>query len=400
MLSRNFLLQVTLASLAVAAILGIVSVLIAASDVGSCMVGSALLTAAAAGLLIPLSALARNKSWRRAGILSVLLLLGQYLLILASIWWHQLEAWNPGLSTHDVQIRFLLTAVALLPTGLMAAISLRGLATSLTSLAGWIAAVSAGLTLMAWGVAIWGDLVWQRFPFPEEHWAETGLVLGAFGALAAGCTVGLRLTLSSTIRWLGVAAAVLGVTMALGSIWLVPAHHETLFVAVTAVAVAISIANPLCIPTAAGATLAVRRLTVAALIAAAALTVLTTYLKQDVFVQLDLVPRLTLACGIAATCGVMATVILLRLNQLPALDLRAEAPVFTNITVACPRCRRKNRIALGEDRCQRCGLIIRVSVQQPRCPKCGYLLYAAQSNQCPDCGQPLAAAPAVPTDAG
>ncbi len=72
------------------------------------------------------------------------------------------------------------------------------------------------------------------------------------------------------------------------------------------------------------------------------------------------------------------------------VELAADVPELREITVICPRCRRKERIGLGDSACPSCGLRISIRIEEPSCPECGYLLYGLTSERCPECGTAIA----------
>jgi hypothetical protein len=101
-------------------------------------------------------------------------------------------------------------------------------------------------------------------------------------------------------------------------------------------------------------------------------------------VSSDFLGRLAAAAGIVTGCGTMALVVLARLNR--KVDYEPLSPELTHITVACPRCGKKQSVCLGDSVCVGCKLRISIQIEEPRCPQCGYLLYGLPSGRCPECG--------------
>ncbi|MHC4141142.1 MAG: hypothetical protein ACYSUF_04405 [Planctomycetota bacterium] len=94
--------------------------------------------------------------------------------------------------------------------------------------------------------------------------------------------------------------------------------------------------------------------------------------------------RLTTASAILTSCGALALAVLARLNR--RVDFESLTRAFADITVVCPRCRKKQSIGLGGAACKFCSLRIEVQVEEPVCRECGYLLYQLTSDVCPECG--------------
>jgi len=105
---------------------------------------------------------------------------------------------------------------------------------------------------------------------------------------------------------------------------------------------------------------------VGAAIATAALTdlIVANQELEAVTLNADLLDRLTTAAGIAAGCGSMALLVLARMSH--GVDLEKPASEFDQMNVACPRCQKRQQIALGASSCAGCGLLIAIRVEEPR----------------------------------
>jgi hypothetical protein len=68
------------------------------------------------------------------------------------------------------------------------------------------------------------------------------------------------------------------------------------------------------------------------------------------------------------------------------IDYESFSTAPVQITVICPRCRKKHTLPLGQTACPTCELRIHTRIEEPRCPNCGYLLYGLKSDRCPECG--------------
>jgi len=91
------------------------------------------------------------------------------------------------------------------------------------------------------------------------------------------------------------------------------------------------------------------------------------------------------ASGILAGCGTLALVVLAALNR--RIDYEPGSKEMLSLFLACPRCGKKQNVAIGEARCVACDLRISTRIEEPRCRKCGYLLYKLTSDRCPECGE-------------
>jgi ssDNA-binding Zn-finger/Zn-ribbon topoisomerase 1 len=89
----------------------------------------------------------------------------------------------------------------------------------------------------------------------------------------------------------------------------------------------------------------------------------------------------------------MALLVLTRLNR--RVDFEPASPELSEMTVVCPRCRRKQAVPIGNSACEACGLRISIRIEDPRCPQCEYLLYGLTSDRCPECGTLIGAQPSA-----
>ncbi|MCH7606667.1 MAG: glycine--tRNA ligase [Chloroflexi bacterium] len=101
----------------------------------------------------------------------------------------------------------------------------------------------------------------------------------------------------------------------------------------------------------------------------------------------DIVGRVAAAGGIVAGCGTLALGVLARMNR--KVEFEPFSPELSEITVVCPRCRKKQPIRIGDSACAACELRISIRIEEPRCPQCDYLLYGLTSDRCPECGGEL-----------
>jgi hypothetical protein len=113
----------------------------------------------------------------------------------------------------------------------------------------------------------------------------------------------------------------------------------------------------------------------------------------DIPGDLNLLGRVATATGIVAASGAMGLIVLARMHR--KVELATDLQELSEITVICPRCRRKARIELGDSACPSCELRISIRIEEPSCATCGYLLYGLTSERCPECGTAIARSGAV-----
>jgi len=235
----------------------------------------------------------------------------------------------------------------------------------------------SGLVLLFFMLAIWLPGQW----WSHDEWWETGGAIGAFGLLAAMCLIGR----GHHWRWLGVAASVVGCAMALVGIWLKPDSPEEAFTIVTSIALVAAHANLVVrAPLKPGQHWLGWATIGAGIVTAAFVDALVCVQAHDIDSTLG---RLAGAAGVLTGCGSLALLVLARLNR--AVDLEPGSIDMVEMTVICPRCRKKQTVPIGDGRCGACDLRINIRVEEPRCRQCGYLLYKLTSDACPECGTPI-----------
>lgn len=377
---RRVLLKTMLGALGLGAAAGVAAILMGGDDVVVRVMATAFVTAGAALLMIPASFLIDRRRTQGSGLLLMAAIVVEYVVWMLFTWLVD-TAVPYGL---DERLGF--SGLWLLAGILPAAVSVRLTASPRARVAGWCGAAVCAAAFLCLMLGTWLPAPW---PYSDEDWGMSAVAVFAFGALATACVVSPGEGLRYAWRWLGVPAAMAGLGMALVGIWLGPHTSAIPFAIVTGATVVLGHANLMLLVVLRPGQRWVRAFTIAAMIATALLfTVMVVLAERERFpAEAELVARLAGAAGILACSGSLAILVLARLNRRAEFAPAGGAPL--EITVICPRCRRKTRVALGEGSCAACGLRIEVRIEEPRCTECGYLLYKLTSAACPECGAPV-----------
>jgi hypothetical protein len=386
---RRILLHIMLWSLGVGAVLGALAVLAGGGEAFARISGTTLVTAAAAGLLIPLSKLVDKATSRPAGLLGMSLVIAEFLLALVAIW----ELVPSFLGDQES----VLMTVAFLPVcGTAAAVMLR-IATGdprgrLSGIVGIAIAVACFVLIMG---AAWIASGWQQ---RDKLMGSSG-VLAIFGLLlVAGLAGGVPWPKLRPVLWagraVGAAAAVVGATIALYAIWYNIHESSGVFRAITSVAAVVAHANLCLLVPLIGAQKWVRVVAVAAGVCTAFSLNIAMAHGLDVLVR-EYAERAASAAGIITCCGSLALVVLACINRRIPSETR-ELPTVREVRIFCPGCGRKPLLAIGRSTCPTCRLQFEIRVREPRCPKCDYLLFMLASDRCPECGESVLASGEFP----
>lgn len=376
------LLRVMLWSLGVSAVTGVLAVLLQGGELAWKVVGTGFITALACGLLLPASAMVDQEKSRAGGLLGMAAVILEFLMAMMLIWEAPRHLW--GVSWEEE------IALTMLFFG-MATVAIIALLALLREPYGMIAGrVGAILTIPTFVVLM--IAIWTPHRAFGENWWETGASLALFGGLAVLNLINLGTGDRRHWRWCGVAASIGTCSMWLYHIWIGTGTDlgYVIFCTLTGLATVSAHANLLLVCTLKPGQNWVRGGTIAAAILTAVMIDLIIVERRfgSIGVGFDRLNRVAAAAGIVTACGTLALCVLFRMNR--KVDFEPMSTERMEMSVACPRCGKKQVIPLGDSVCTGCKLRISIRIEEPRCPQCDYLLYRLESDRCPECGTVLA----------
>lgn len=352
MFDQKVLFRTMLASLAVAALLGVVAVLMASYEVVGRVIVTAFLTSGVAALLWQAaSRLERSESsiWiAQAGGLIF------YLFALCGIWeigqaW---DMWGTGL-------------VVLL----CSAVAAGGWSLNAKPEHHHTGYVAAGISVVVGACCLWG--IWIEY-LSQEMWTTGFAVLG-WSSAAAVCLVGLGYEPARHWRWIGVVAAAVGLALSEYAIfsevhadWL----GKTVFIVGTTVAAVLHAV--LCYSSRiAPAKLTIRNVAIASTIATVALldVLCLQDIREDHFLM-----RVAIAAAIVASTSTIATAFIIqsywRQARRESLGREvgtsaARLSTYASLHIECPKCRHQGEFSVGDSNCPGCGLRFHIEIDEP-----------------------------------
>ncbi len=247
--------------------------------------------------------------------------------------------------------------------------------------------VATAILLVTFLIATWGGTFFYR----NDAWWETGGTLLLFATLTTMTLLQLSAATPRPWRWLGIASALIACAMLMEHIWVGTGSDlgHVIFCGFLAIGCVVAHAN-LCLgPNLRPTQQWVRQGTI--LFSAVTAGLIVLFIAKDKFpevpIDADLFGRFASAAGIIAGCGTLALLVLARMNR--KVDAEPESYELSEVSLVCPRCRRKQSLPTGDSTCPSCGLRISIRVEEPRCVKCDYLLRGLISDRCPECGTPI-----------
>lgn len=393
---RTIFLRLMLWSLGLAAVGGVFVVLTQRTGLAWRTVGTGLLSAVACALLIPASLMGDRKKTRAAGLLGMGTVVLDYVLVLAIIWEVPRRLTLGGLADE------ILGTAGLLAIG--AAVVMIWL--RLLHERSWVIASQLGMGFTVGGLGAFLVQLWSPYNFWGKNyaWVETGWAILACGLLAMLASVGLGAEVRRPWRALGVAASAVALAMWTFEVWVGRGSDLgfAVFTGCLCCAAVVAHANMVLYAPGGSSDKWVRMATIAAALLTACL-IEAVVVKHRFFAgpwqpnlgrgpfAWDFLERLSTATGIVAGCGTLAVAVLARVHR--GVDTEGIAAGFTELTIICPRCRKKQLLGVGDSACSDCKLRISIRVEEPRCITCGYLLYKLTSDRCPECGTPIGTDP-------
>jgi hypothetical protein len=378
---RNVILRVMLWFLALSAITGVAAVFIQHGNFMWRILGTELCAAFACALFLPCITMIDQERTRASGMLGMVGTVLVFILVLALIW--ELPSMLLGVSWEDE------VAGTTLVLGFAVLISMRLL--TLTHQVAHAVTAWTGITVVILAASAFLVAIWSPHRLTSENWAKTAASLTTTGALAAICLLGLGNAPRRRWRWCGVAAAPIAGALWLHEIWIGSGSDLgfAIFAGLLALSAVVGYAIVVGFCTLRPTQSWFRTATIATAVATAALIEL--YIIQDRGLIRSLeefwIGRWAAAFGIVTACGTLSLAVLERMNRRVNVDPGSVS--ITEITVVCPRCRKKQSLPIGDAVCLACNLRISTRVEEPRCATCDYLLFKLTSDRCPECGTPI-----------
>jgi hypothetical protein len=362
-----------LVSLAIAAVVGALSVLIFSPRTSGDIFGTGVLTAVSCGVLLVFSWLTDKPATRAAGLLGMSLCLAEYLLGLFLIWGSALDS----ASTLLEQAGF---AAVFLPVLGLPAVALLRIAG--TNIGRWAGRVGVALCAVEFGLL----MIAARFDWlfsGGTHWPATAGICAFYFTVLIMSLVGLGAAPGEWRRWLAIVASCICLVVVLGWVWRSIDNHSGGYAMLFSIPTVLAYLNlaMLC-PLKSGQVWA-RWVAILSLTATAACIDCGIALSQNGVG--DLFDRLSGALGIIAGCSTLALAIFAALNR------KIERPAIAledvhSMEIICPLCKKRQVVGTGNAGCVECGLRMSIQLEMPQCSKCGYLLYRLKSDRCPECG--------------
>jgi hypothetical protein len=370
---RRVLLRVMLISLAIAAVVGAASVLVLPSGEVWRIFGTGILTAAACGILLPVSLLTDKPKSRSQGLLGMAIVLIEYLLAMSLIWG---SAANMG----DPLMEQLAFATLFLPTVGVPAVALMRIAG--TTIGRWAGRAGVGLAAIEFILLMLAVRMGVMRSSADQSWATAG-TCAIFFPLLIMSLAGLGTAPGAWRRWPAIIMSVVSLVISLVGIWRNIEDHPNTFALLISIPTVLAYLNVAMLCPLKSGQVWTRWVAVLSVAATAACIDCGVFLNAGGNDQLF--GRLSAASGIIAGCATLALAIFAALNrkiERPAIMLQD----VRSMEVICPLCRKKQSIATGGASCLECGLRIVIHLEQQQCTKCGYLLYGLKFDRCPECG--------------
>ena len=378
---RRIMLVAMLVILGLCAVVGVLAALVFSGEILWRVLGTAIDTAVATGLLLPLTFLIPRPRFRIGGLAGMGVILAARLCLLAAIWTIDYRAFQIG-------ERLALTALFILFMGLPSAGALMLLSFRQVRVAVVAFAAGAGLAWLTCEIYVFLPDAFND----GERFLATGMTFYGISSLIAFLLVNLGCGDRRYFRWAGVAAATAGLILALVDIWDRLSYSSVYWREIFSLIIPAIVMAHINLVLLARLRTSQRWLmwSVCAFSIFSGLAAMAAILLPDLEGPLEMMSRGSAAAGIVSACGSLALIVLAVLNRKSdAAALGPGALEATALELTCPRCRLHQTVPFGNSICAQCELEFSIKVIEPRCPACGYLLYRLVSPNCPECGAPV-----------
>jgi hypothetical protein len=345
-LFRALCLKTVLGLLAIAAVVGVLTVLTASYDVLGRLSGTLAATAVAAAVLWPLLALLDKPKSMAAGLFGIIATMVVYGLALPLIWGFGYRQQEIGLSALAIGLSA--------PFGMAA---LRLIELPKTQLAGRVGTLLYAIALASFVTAAWSSNTMRN----SEHWWMFGFYVSGFGAMVVACLTGMSSPKWWDWRWLGVAASMAGWTLLVMQEWALLLPDKAWVILSTSAGCGFAYASVCQLLSLATGQRWLRALAIVAVAVTVLFLNLETLLAPGL--GIGILGRVSGAASVVASCSTLALVVLARLNQRAVGAI--ETQEITCVVLYCPGCGSKQSMAVGGDDCKQCGLRLSIVASRP-----------------------------------
>ncbi|MFM9956674.1 MAG: hypothetical protein ACKVZJ_01250 [Phycisphaerales bacterium] len=367
---QRLFLRVTLWVLGAGAVVGAVLLLAGLYSGGGRVLATCFVAAVGAGFMALVSGWLDDRAKRVAGVAGTVVVIAAFACSVLAIWGDALGLWG-----NQTQYRFFGTVLSLVFVAGSAVVLMSFASVPLMRWSARVGVPALGVLLLCLLWALWGPAM-ARF----DELILT-MIWGVPCVIAAVVNHGLD---RRHWRWLGVLAVVLlcvdHASMLLGNGSFLP----SLIPLVWATAGSVAYVNVALIAVLPRWAAFLRWTAIVCAVGAAYLAAFLEPWNSRQYPGDDVAFRILAALSLIAACATIGLVVAWRLGSTRRWAARAEP--FRSVLITCPRCAKRQTIALPESPCINCGLTFRVTMHDPRCAVCGYDTSGLTAPVCPECG--------------
>jgi uncharacterized membrane-anchored protein YitT (DUF2179 family) len=385
---RRLVLRLSLGALGVTALSALTLLVLPWGGAAGRFTISALAATIAAAISLPFAAWASREETRWGGLAGILFVVGELLLLMLALWGSSLAPTWSGYEAASAMLYLLMCA----PLGIVGAREF-----GRRRIVALIAVSATVLALFLLFVQAFAYRGLDGFDDASKPWGPFGVLVLLVGGGAALGFVPARVPTDGPVwrrRWplIGATLALIGGGCAATGLLLTaiesPGGPKAFRLITTAVllggyAYAIGLANLLFLPLLKGIGALVPKATAVAALGAA--TILALWIES----QNDTWSVPFIASIILLITGSLSVLILQRFAS--EVTLVTQLALADGIDLTCPRCRRRQHLAVGRSACRDCGLRYSIEIEEPRCRQCEHLLVGTTSDRCPECGTAIVA---------